>query len=296
MNMMRTLLADLKYIIIAMRPKQWIKNFFIFAGLFFSRNMSDLSLMLDVTIGFLLFCLAASAIYIFNDIIDIPRDKNHPKKSKRPLAAGKLSIIKAGLASLSLITVALTCSFSLDEKFALILLAYSAMNILYSIKIKQVVILDILFIAFGFILRVLAGVTLAGVYPSDWLIICSMTLALFLGFTKRRQELVFQSSDTTSRSVLSEYSVSFLDQMIAVVTACTVMSYALYTVSPETVARFHTRNLVMTVPFVLYGIFRYFYLIHKKGHGEDPTLLLLNDKPTLVNLLLWLVSVAIIIY
>ncbi len=290
-------LLDIKYLLIEMRPKQWIKNCFIFAGLFFSRNLFDIPLLLKVGLGFILFSLAASSIYIFNDIRDIHLDKKHPQKCKRPLAAENITMTQAVIASLCLATFAFIGAYILDLKFLSILLLYVVINLAYSLKIKQVVILDILFIAFGFILRVLAGVTLAGVYPSDWLIICTMTLALFLGFTKRRQELVLnQANSTIGRSVLSEYSISFLDQMIAVVTACTIMAYALYTVSPETVARFGTRNLVYTIPFVLYGIFRYFYLIHKKGQGEDPTQLVLKDKSTLLNLLLWLVTVAIIIY
>lgn len=291
------LFTNLKYLVLELRPKHWIKNFFIFAGLFFSRQLFDLALLARVGMGFILFSLAASSVYMLNDILDLPHDRKHPAKSHRPLAAGKISVSQAGIAALLLATAALIGALVLDLKFFIILLVYMFMNLAYSIKIKQVVILDILFIAFGFILRVLAGVALAGVYPSDWLIICAMTLALFLGFTKRRQELVLnQNNGTASRDVLSQYSIAFLDQMIAVVTACTIIAYALYTVAAETVARFGTRNLVATVPFVLYGIFRYFYLIHQHGQGEDPTALVLRDRPTIINLLLWLIAVALIIY
>ncbi len=291
------LLNDLKYLILELRPRHWIKNFFIFAGLFFSRQFFDLALLVRVGLGFILFSLAASSVYIFNDIFDLPQDRKHPAKRLRPLAAGKMNVFIAWIVSLTLAAAALIGAFFLNHKFLTTLVIYMLINLAYTIKIKQVVILDILFIAFGFILRVLAGVALAGVYPSDWLIICAMTLALFLGFTKRRQELVLnQTNGSVSRNVLSQYSLAFLDQMIAVVTACTVIAYALYTVAAETVARFGTRNLVATVPFVLYGIFRYFYLIHQQGQGEDPTTLVLRDKPTLINLLLWLIVVALIIY
>lgn len=291
------LLTDLKYLILELRPRHWIKNLFIFAGLFFSRQFFDLELLMRVGLGFILFSLAASSVYIFNDILDLAQDRKHPAKRQRPLAAGRIGVGQAAVTAVILAASAVIGAFLLNKNYFATLVIYMLMNLAYSLKIKHVVILDILFIAFGFILRVLAGVALARVYPSDWLIICAMTLALFLGFTKRRQELVFnQNNGTAAREVLSQYSIAFLDQMIAVVTACTIIAYALYTVAGETVARFGTRNLVATVPFVLYGIFRYFYLIHQQGQGEDPTTLVLRDKPTLVNLLLWLITVAMIIY
>jgi 4-hydroxybenzoate polyprenyltransferase len=280
-----------------MRPKQWIKNVFIFSGLIFSQNLFDLFLLAKVLLGFGVFCLGASSIYIFNDLNDIEKDKEHPKKSKRPLAAGQLSVEKAYVTSAILATSALVGSYLLNLSFFAILLAYVLMNIAYSIKLKHLVILDVMCIAFGFVFRVLAGTTLVGVKPSDWLLICTITISLFLGFCKRRHELALIGTNATNhRRVLSDYSISFLDQMISVATACTVMSYALYTVSAETIEKFGTRNLVFTIPFVIYGIYRYLYLIHKKRIGGNPTSAIVTDLPLLLNGILWLAAVIFIIY
>jgi len=291
------MMSDLKYLLISMRPKQWVKNLFIFAGLIFSRNLFDLTLLAKVTVGFFLFSLGASAIYLFNDIKDIEKDREHPEKCKRPLAAGHLQVPKAYLASTILATTGLIGAFLLDRTFFVILAAYLVMNTAYSIKIKHIVILDVMCIAFGFVFRVLAGTALAGVRPSDWLILCTITVALFLGFSKRRHELALMHVNANNhRKVLSEYSISFLDQMIAIATASTVISYALYTIANETVSRFGTRNLVFTIPFVLYGIFRYLYLIHQKEMGGNPTSLMLTDLPLLLNVVLWFGTVVFIIY
>ena len=188
-------------------------------------------------------------------------------------------------------------ALTLDQVFFAILLSYLIINFAYTIKIKKMVILDIMCIASGFVLRVLAGTELAEVLPSDWLILCTIMLSLFLGFSKRRHELVVTGTDALShRKVLGEYSLSFLDQMIAVATACTVMSYALYTVSPQTVYRFGTRNLVFSIPFVIYGIYRYLYLIHKKNMGANPPREMVRDLPLLLNALLWALVVVLIIY
>jgi 4-hydroxybenzoate polyprenyltransferase len=201
------------------------------------------------------------------------------------------------MVSMVLAAVALMLAFMMDRTFLLILLAYFVLNLAYSLKIKQVVILDIMFIASGFVLRILAGTTLAGVNPSDWLVICTITLSLFLGFSKRRNELVLMGENAgTQRKVLKEYSIHFLDQMISMVTACTVMSYILYTVSPETVGRFGTKNLMFSIPFALFGVFRYLYLIYLKKKMGDPIDLILKDFPFLLNILLWISAVMIIIY
>lgn len=280
-----------------MRPKQWVKNLFLFVGLIFSRNLFDLALLLKVTTGFALFCSAASSIYLFNDIRDFDNDKLHPEKNKRPLPAGQLGLTQAYLTSGSLAATCLVGSCLLDPNFFLIVFLYIAMNTAYSLKIKHMVILDVMCIACGFVLRVLAGTTLAGVSPSDWLVICTITLSLFLGFSKRRHELTLIGAGANNhRTVLSEYSGNFLDQMIAVATASTLMSYALYTVSSETIVKFGTRNLVFTIPFVLYGIFRYLYLIHQKQLGGNPTTAVLTDLPLLLNAVFWLVTVIAIIY
>lgn len=291
------MISDLKYILLSMRPKQWVKNVFIFAGLIFSRNLFDVGLLARVTAGFALFSLGASAIYIFNDIMDIEKDREHPEKCKRPLAAGRLEITKAYVASALLAITGLMGSFLLDRTFFAILAAYLVMNTAYSIKIKHIVILDVMCIAFGFVLRVVAGTTLAEVMTTDWLIVCTITLSLFLGFSKRRHELTLIGAKANNhRTVLTDYSIVFLDQMISVATACTVMSYALYTIADETVARFGTRNLVFTIPFVLYGIYRYLYLTYQIKMSGNPTRAVLTDIPLLLNGLLWLGAVMVIIY
>lgn len=288
---------SIKYILISMRPKQWVKNLFVFAGLIFSRHLMDPSLFIKVTLGFALFSLMASSMYLFNDIRDVGNDRNHRDKHKRPMAARKLKLSTAYMVSAILVVVSLICAFWLERKFFAILAAYGIVNVAYSIRLKQVVIVDIMIIAFGFVLRVIAGTMIAGVSPSDWLIICTMTISLFLGFSKRRQELVLTGDNAgEQRLVLENYSLPFLDQMIAVVTGCTVISYALYTVSSETVARFGTRNLVFTIPFVLYGIFRYLYLVYHRVSGENPTEMIMKDTPSVVNVVLWFIVVVSVVY
>jgi len=280
-----------------MRPRQWFKNVFLFVGLVFSQNLFETVLFIKVCGGFLIFCLAASSIYVFNDIHDRESDRKHPEKYRRPLAEGTLQVSEAYMVSMVLAATAFIFAFMMNRTFFVILLAYFILNLAYSLKIKQIVILDIMFIAAGFVLRILAGTTLAGVNPSDWLVICTITLSLFLGFSKRRNELVLMGENAGyQRKVLKEYSIHFLDQMISMVTACTVMSYILYTVSPETVDRFGTKNLMFSIPFALFGVFRYLYLIYLKKKMEDPIDLILKDFPFLLNILLWFSAVMIIIY
>ena len=292
-----TVLTGAKFILISMRPRQWVKNTFLFSGLVFSKNLFQAELLMKVNMGFILFCLAASSIYIFNDIQDRQNDSKHPEKGRRPIALGNLPVTQAYFVSVLLGGIALVFASVLDLTFFALLVTYILLNLSYSLKLKQVVILDIMCIAFGFVLRILAGTTLAGIIPSDWLIVCTMTISLFLGFSKRRNELVFMVNHTDNqRKVLADYSIPFLDQMIAMVTACTVMSYILYTVSSETVARFGTRNLIFTIPFVLFGIFRYLYLIYHKRIIEEPTDLILMDFSSLFNILLWLGTIILIIY
>jgi 4-hydroxybenzoate polyprenyltransferase len=229
--------------------------------------------------------------------MDAAEDRRHPKKRLRPIASGQLKIPVAVAAMVVLLVLALAGAVRLSPAFAALLGAYGVMNILYSTWLKHQVILDVFVIAGGFVLRVVGGGVAIGVPLSDWLLICTTLLALFLGFSKRRHELdVLGQAAASHRQVLREYSRGFLDMMIGVVTASTVMSYALYTVSEETVRKFHTRALLLTLPFVLYGIFRYLYLVYQKSEGGDPTQTLLSDRPTLVNLLLWAAVATVIIY
>jgi 4-hydroxybenzoate polyprenyltransferase len=291
------MVSNMKHIIVSMRPGQWTKNLFIFAGLIFSGHLFQPEILIRVGSGFILFSLVASSIYIFNDIIDVAYDRAHPEKKNRPLAAGLLSVPAACAGAVVLATAGLIGAVALDRMFFAVALSYLLINVAYSIKIKKMVILDIMCISSGFVLRVLAGTQLAEVMPSDWLILCTITLSLFLGFSKRRHELVVTGAKALEhRKVLGEYSLRFLDQMIAVATACTVMSYSLYTVSPQTVHRFGNRNLVFTIPFVLYGIYRYLYLIHQKNLGGNPTKELVRDLPLLIDALLWALVVVLIIY
>jgi 4-hydroxybenzoate polyprenyltransferase len=280
-----------------MRLHQWIKNLFIFAALIFSIHLREVNDILITIGGFFCFSFVSSGVYIINDIVDLESDKLHPIKSKRPLPSGKISKSTAFASSNVLILLGGTGAFILQPSFSVIIAVYVVINICYSLVLKNVVILDVMTIAAGFVLRVLGGALLIDVPPSEWLVICSILLSLFLGFSKRRNELVLLDAKANShRSVLQQYSPYFLDQMIGIVTASTVMSYALYTMSEETIQKFHTHNLIYTLPFVLYGIFRYLYLVHKGEGGGNPSKLALTDKPLLINIILWIVCVIAIIY
>jgi 4-hydroxybenzoate polyprenyltransferase len=292
-----TLEGQLRYIIASMRPQQWIKNLFLFAALVFSVNLFNTRDIFLTIAGFFVFSFTASGVYLFNDITDIEKDKLHPTKSQRPLPSGKLSKSTASLVSMFLIAFGVIASFFLTVGFGIVVLLYAVINIFYSLKLKDIVILDVMTISAGFVLRVIGGALLINVPTSEWLIICTVLLSLFLGFSKRRHEITILESDANShRAVLEHYSPYFLDQMIGIVTASTVMSYALYTISDETVRKFGTRHLFYTVPFVLYGIFRYLYLVHKREEGGNPTRLALTDRPLLINIILWIIVASIIIY
>lgn len=281
----------------SLRPKQWTKNFFIFAGILFSQNILHPALLVKTLEAFTIFCLLSGAVYILNDLVDIEQDRNHPRKCKRPLASGRLKVVHAGVAWVILTLAALGASFVLDRTFFIVALAYFLLQIAYSSFLKHIVIIDVFVLAAGFVLRVAAGAVLIHVPISSWLLICTILLSLFLGFVKRRHELEsLESGAQNHRRVLEEYSSYFLDQMIAVVTTSTVICYALYTMSAETVKKFGTQNLIFTVPFVLYGIFRYLYLVHQKGQGGSPENILVSDKPLMIDVLLWAVTAGIIIY
>jgi 4-hydroxybenzoate polyprenyltransferase len=286
-----------KEIFITSRPQQWIKNFFIFAAIIFSQNILNLSLLGKTIVAFISFCLLSSSFYIFNDLQDLEEDKRHPLKSKRPLASGRLEKSYALFSFGVLGFLGLILAASLNWPFLLISLVYFFLQVAYSLWLKHVVILDVFVIAAGFLIRVVAGGLAIKVTLSSWLLICSTLLALFLALSKRRHELVLLSKEASEhRPILEEYSPYFLDQLIAVVTASIVVAYCLYTISEETVAKFGTSNLLFTVPFVLYGIFRYLYLIHQKFEGGSPELLIIKDKPLLIDIFLWIVSAILILY
>jgi 4-hydroxybenzoate polyprenyltransferase len=279
------------------RPKQWLKNTFLFAGAVFAERLWVAGILPRLLAGFFLFSLAASAVYLFNDFMDVEQDSLHPQKSKRPLPSGRLNRRTALSSAIITAAFAVPLSFYLASAFGLWVLTYVVINVLYSVKLKRIVILDVMTIAAGFVIRVMAGCSLVAVTPSDWLVVCTITISLFLGSCKRRQELVLVSNTAgMSREVIKHYDIRFLDQMIGVATSATLISYILYTLSPETVAKLGTRNLVLTLPFVLYGTFRYLYVIYQKQGKGDPTDTLLSDRPLLINTFLWGIAVLVIIY
>ena len=281
----------------SLRPKQWTKNLFVFAAILFSQNIFNFPLLSKVILAFFIFCLLSGCIYILNDLSDLKQDRRHPGKSRRPVASGRLKISHAIISLIILMPLCLLVSYYLSPSFFLVVLVYFLLQLGYSFFLKRIVILDVFTIAAGFVLRVAAGGVVINVEISSWLIICTILLSLFLGLSKRRYELVeLEEKAQDHREVLAEYSSHLLDQMISVVTASTVIAYALYTMSEETIKRFGTRNLVFTVPFVLYGIFRYLYLIHQKETGGKPEDVLVTDKPLLIDIILWVITAAIIIY
>jgi len=254
-------------------------------------------LVLTSLAALVIFCLLSSGAYILNDIFDLKKDQKHPLKSQRPIASGKISVPQAAVFSIIIMAVALILSFRINSYFGLCGLGYVVLNLFYAAFIKNWVILDVMAIALGFVLRAVAGAVAIQVEISSWLLVCTTLLALFLSLGKRRQELILLEEEAKAhRSILTEYSPYFLDQMIAVVTASTVVAYCFYTLSPEIEEKFNTQLLSLTIPFVIYGIFRYLYLIHQKIEGGNPTKTLLTDKPLLINIFLWFVAVLIILY
>ncbi len=280
----------------SLRPEQWTKNLVVFGALVFSRNFTNVPMIETSVLLFALFCLVSSSVYLFNDVIDYEKDRLHPRKSKRPIASGALSRKTAVVVAIILVAVAfLIAALTLNQSTLLIIASYALLNVLYTVLLKNIVILDVMTIAAGFVLRAVGGGTAIDVPISSWLVVCTFLLALFLGFGKRRHELA--SLDKTAaehRRSLEHYSIYFLAQMISVVTASVVVAYTFYTLSPEVQEKLGVQNLVISVPFVLYGIFRYLYLIHKKEEGGSPSRLLLTDLPMLIDVLLWLATVLIL--
>ena len=281
----------------SLRPRQWVKNCVIFAALLFSHTLLEPTHLWRSMAAFVLFCAISSAVYILNDILDLENDRMHPTKSKRPIAAGEISVGLAAAFGAVLAVAALGLSWLLSPPFALLALLYLVSNMFYSLWLKKVVIVDVMIISSGFVIRAVAGGVVIGVQVSAWLILCTILLSLFLGFTKRRQELAqLESQAVNHREILREYSVVFLDQMISIVTAATLVAYFLYTLAPETRAKLGTPYLPLTIPFVLYGIFRYLYLVHQRNMGENPTGALYADPPLFIDILLWGATVIGVLY
>ncbi len=281
---------------ISLRPRQWAKNLFVLAGVIFSQNLFT-PLLWPALVAFVLFCALSGGIYLLNDVADYDTDRFHPTKRLRPVASGALPRRAALWIGTTILLVSLAVSFLLSRLFGWVALGYAVLLVAYSAGLKRVVIVDALTVSVGFVLRAVAGAVVIDVEISGWLLICTVLLALFLALGKRRHELLtLEGVAANHRPILAEYSAGLLDQMIAVVTASTVTAYALYTMSAETVAKFHTRLLPLTLPFVLYGIFRYLYLLYRRQLGGNPSELFLSDRALLLNTLFWIVVVVLILY
>jgi len=280
-----------------LRPTQWSKNTVLFAALIFSKHLFNPTDVATVLAAFVCFCSVASGAYVMNDIRDCERDRQHPLKSRRPLPSGRVPLAAARTTSLILMAVGLTGAFALGVGFGVLTAFYLVLQVGYTFAFKDMVILDVMSIATGFVVRAVAGGVVISVPISPWLVICTFLLALFLGFSKRRHELVLlEDRAIEHRTSLRDYSPYFLDQMISVVTASTVVVYAIYTASPEVREKLGTDQLYLTIPFVLFGIFRYLYLVHQRKEGGNPTQLLLSDQPLLIDVALWIVTASVVLY
>ena len=278
-------------IIKLMRPKQWIKNMFVFGALIFSNSFTYIRLLTLTILAFIAFCFISSSVYVLNDIVDIEKDKAHPKKCKRPLASGAVTIKEAIITGVILVIASLAIGFSINIYLGVVILIYLANNLLYSFKIKNIVLLDIFSIAIGFILRILAGSAAINIMASKWIILCTLFLSLYLGFGKRRNEILLLGNTADNhRKILTEYSIEFLDQALNIVLTCTIVFYAMYTAVGNL-----NRYMMGTTIFVVYGVLRYNYLIFTNDEGGSPTEMVLEDKPLLINILLWVISCVIIL-
>lgn len=273
-----------------MRPKQWTKNLFLFAALFFVKAFTDLEKVLLATEAFALFCLASSAVYLLNDIVDLPNDREHPLKKLRPLAAGKISKLAAGMTAVILGATAIGGGFYLNWWFGVTIIGYVLLNIAYSLLLKNLIILDVFTIAIGFVIRVVAGAVAISVPFSSWLILCTFFLTLFLAINKRKSELAF-NAQSGNRAVLQNYSPAFLDQMSLIALSATIISYTFYTFSSE-----HSKLLMLTVPIVLYGLFKYLFIVNESlGADDGPSDVFLREASLQLTVLIWAIAVLIIL-
>jgi len=283
----------MKDILKLLRPHQYIKNGFVFLGVLFGHHWSMQALS-EASMAFVAFCLIASSVYILNDIMDIDADRNHPTKCNRPLPSGKVSVPLAKILLALLVISSFILSYTVSLWALVFISLYFVMNIFYSWKLKHVVILDVFIISAGFMLRILTGTVGLGIDPTAWLLLCGLMVTLFLGFSKRRAELLtIQNMDPNSgmtRKVLDDYSPIMLEQYIGITAACTIISFGLYTVSPQTIELHGSDNLIYTLPFVVYGIFRYLYLLHSQKKGNDTAKDLVTDKHMLITVVLWIIA------
>ncbi|MEW6745741.1 MAG: UbiA prenyltransferase family protein [Planctomycetota bacterium] len=316
----------IRALILALRPKHWVKNLVVFIGLVYGLRLPDAAALWRVFLAFCAFCAAASAVYLINDIADVQEDRLHPRKRHRPIASGALPPSLALLAGVLLAAAALalgtylsfgegatavlhqirqqpppafappTDALSSPRSFVAILAVYLVMNTAYSVRLKRVVIADVILVALGFLLRVIAGTAVIGLPVSSWLILCTFYLATLLALTKRRGEIAMTKEAGGGRSVLREYDSHLLDLLIGLSAAAAILTYSIYTSAPETVAKFHTRNLLFTIPLVVYGVGRYLYLIYHQGKGDDPVALLFQDPHLWLILAAWIAASALILY
>ena len=284
-------------LLISLRPGQWTKNLFVFAALVFAQRLGDIDSVMKAVIAFFVFCALSSTVYLVNDVLDREQDRRHPLKARRPIASGALGPALALIAAAVVGIAAMIAASALGWQFFQTAAAYVVLLIAYSAFLKHIVILDVLTIAAGFTLRAAAGAAAIAVPMSHWLLVCTTLLALFIALSKRRHELTLLTDTAVDhRPILSDYTPYLLDQMISVVTASTLIAYMFYTISPETTARFGTDLLSLTIPFPLYGILRYLFLVHLRDKGGSPAELVVNDRPLLLCVGLWALSVIVIIY
>ncbi len=284
-------------VIKSLRPHQWIKNFLLFAGIVFSHRMLVLVLLAKALAAFGIFCLITGAIYIINDLIDLKNDQQHPLKRQRPIASGRIPIRVARYLAAALLALGLIFAYWLNTKFALVCLGYAILMICYSAHLKKIAILDVIIIALGFVLRAVAGTVAIEVPASPWLLVCTLFLSLFLVLAKRRHEVMLLGKDANHhRQSLSHYSPHLLDQMISGATGVTLIAYAMYTLAPQTVAQVGSSAMITTIPFVIFGIFRYLYLVYENNLGGAPETAVISDRPLVIDVVLWMLVVVLILY
>lgn len=279
-----------------LRPHQWVKSGFVFVGLLFGHAWGDALLVQRVLLAVAAFSLCASAIYVINDLADREQDRAHPEKRHRPLASGTVSVTQALLLAGACMLSALMLAHAASNTVLAIIVGYALLNVGYTMGLKHIVLLDVFIISAGFMLRILAGTLGVGIAPSHWLLLCGLMITLFLGFAKRRAELnALDERGASHRQVLSDYDTVLLDKLIGISAAGAIINYSLYTVSPQTVAMHGTEYLIYTVPFVVYGVFRYLFLLHRRGGGGDPSSALLHDPHLLASFFGWLVAVLVLL-
>ena len=281
----------------SLRPKQWTKNILLFAGIIFSQSLLCWKLILNVFLAFIVFSFVSGCLYLLNDLMDIEQDQRHPVKRRRPLASGRLGKTAAFTSFFVGMPIMVLAAFLLSSGFGYLIIFYILLVLGYSLFLKNIVILDVMIIAMGFVLRAIAGAVVIDVSISSWLLVCTIFLSLFLALNKRRHEISLLGANARShRSNLSNYSIPLIDLLISIVASGVLMSYALYTTSPTTIEKFGSRGLVITLPFVIYGVFRYLYLVHQFGAGGSPEEVLINDKGIIINVILYVLCAGCIIY